>query len=438
MGQRHGQPAPSYTQKSEDEKKSSLWRRSDWSWVRATRALRLASGIKSAVIQAYSPLNRVIRLEPERWTGGRVLISYYIEPYLLDPAKPLPQDHPYYWHSAYWESTEMARSFLERGYAVDVISSLNRKFIPRDTYEIFLDHKQNMQRLAPLLPKECLKIFHIDSAHILFHNAAECQRLLAVQRRRGVTLENRRFEPRNLGVEYADCATLCGNRFSEDSFSYAGKPMYRVPYSIPFPYPWPEAKDFEVCRRRFMWLGSGGLVHKGLDLVLEAFAGTPEFHLTVCGPVSDEEDFEQAYARELYSLPNIKTAGWVDHASPQFIDIMRTSVGLVYPSCSEGCSGSARVAIAGGLIPILSYESGVDVHDFGIILPSSSVSHIREVVTALASLPAAELQSMARKGWEYARESHSRDCYAKGWRRVLAAILEDHVAHGATASVTVG
>jgi hypothetical protein len=78
------------------------------------------------------------------------------------------------------------------------------------------------------------------------------------------------------------------------------------------------------------------------------------------------------------------------------------------------------------------------VHDFGIILPSSSVSHIREVVTALASLPAAELQSMARKGWEYARESHSRDCYAKGWRRVLAAILEDHVAHGATASVTVG
>jgi glycosyltransferase involved in cell wall biosynthesis len=397
----------------------------------------LAHGIKQAVIQAYNPLNRVIRLEPEKRTSGRVLISYYIEPYLLGPAKPIPRDHPYYWHASYWESTEMARSFVERGYAVDVISWQNNRFIPRDTYEIVLDCRYNMERLAPLLPKGCLKIFHIDTAHMLFHDAAESQRLLALQQRRGVTLRHRRFESANLGIEHADCATLYGSRFSQDTFSYAGKPMYRVPYSIPFLYPWPEGKDFELCRRRFVWLGSGGLVHKGLDLVLEAFACMPEFHLTVCGPVSDEEDFERAYSRELYSLPNIKTVGWVDHTSPQFIEIMRKCVGLVYPSCSEGCSGSARIAIAGGLIPILSYESSVDVHDFGIILPNSSVSEIREAVIALAALPVTELQTMARKGWEYARENHSRDCFARGWRRVLGTILENHVAHRSTASVPV-
>jgi glycosyltransferase involved in cell wall biosynthesis len=384
------------------------------------------------VVQACSPLNRVIRLEPEKRTRGRVLLSYYIRPFLFESAKPTRRDDPYYWHPSQWECTEMARSFLERGYAVDVIDCMNGRFIPRDTYEIFLDPRHNMERLAPLLPKECLKIFHIDAAHMLFHNQAECQRLLAVQQRRGVTLRNRRFEPPNLGIEHADCATVYGNRFTQDTFSYAGKPMYRVPLSIPFLYPWPEAKDFEVCRRRFMWLGSAGLVHKGLDLVLEAFAGMPDFHLTVCGPVSDEKDFERAYGRELYSLPNIKTVGWVDQASPQFIEIMRTCVGLVYPSCSEGGGGSALVAIAGGLIPILSYESSVDVHDFGMILPSSSVSQIRETVTTLGSLPPAELQTMARKGWEHARENHSRDCFAREWRRVLGAILEEHVAHRAT------
>jgi glycosyltransferase involved in cell wall biosynthesis len=407
------------------------------SWIKATRPYRLAHGIKRAVIEAYSPLNRVIRLGPEKRTSGRVLISFYIQPYLLDSAKPIPRDHPYYWHASYWECTEMVRSFLERGYTVDVIDCQNNRFVPRHTYEIFLDPRQNMQRLAPMLPKECLKILHIDTAHILFHNAAECQRLLAVQRRRGVTLRNRRFEPPNLGIEYADCATVYGNRFTQDTFAYAGKPMYRVPYSIPFLYPWPEAKDFGVCRRRFMWLSSGGLVHKGLDLVLEAFAGMPEFHLTVCGPVSNEKDFEQAYGRELYSLPNIKTVGWVDIASPQFIDIMRTCIGLVYPSCSEGCSGSALVALGGGLIPILSYESAVDVHDFGVILASSSVSEIRKAVTALANLPAAELQTMTRKGWKYVRENHSRNCFAREWRRVLGVILEEHVAKRATTSITV-
>jgi hypothetical protein len=431
------QTAPRSAQESEKKKRSSLCGRSNWtSWLRATRFYRNARGLKHAMIRAYGPMNRVIRLAPEKQTNGRVLISYYLEPYLLDSAKPIPRDHPYYWHASYWECTEMARSFIESGYAVDVISWRNNWFIPSDRYEIFLDNKYNMQRLAPLLPKECLKIFHIDSAHILFHNAAECQRLLAVQRRRGVTLQSRRFEPPNLGIEHADCATVYGNRFTQDTFSYAGKSMYHVPLSIPFLYPWPEAKDFGVCRRRFMWLGSGGLVHKGLDLVLEAFAGMPEFHLTVCGPVSNEKDFEQAYGRELYSLPNIKTAGWVDIASPQFIDMMRTCVGLVYPSCSEGGGGSALAALGGGLIPILSYESSVDVHDFGVILTSSSVSEIRKVVTALASLPAAELHTMARKGWEYARENHSRDCFAREWRRVVSAILEEHFAHRATASIT--
>jgi glycosyltransferase involved in cell wall biosynthesis len=405
-------------------------------WIKATRPYQLASGIRWAVIQAYSPLNRVIRLEPEKRTRGRVLLSYYIQPFLLNSAKLVPRDHAYYWHPSYWECTEMARSFLERGYAVDVIDCMNAKFVPRDRYEVFLDCRFNMERLTPLLPKECLKIFHIDISHMLFRNAAECQRVLAVQQRRGVTLQYRRFETPNLGIEYADCATVYGNRFTQDTFSYAGKPMYRVPLSISFLYPWPEAKDFEVCRRRFMWLGSSGLVIKGLDLVLEAFAGMPEFHLIVCGPVSGEKDFERVYSRELYSLPNIKTAGWVDIGSPQFIDMMRTCVGLVYPSGSEGGCGSALVALAGGLIPILSYESSVDVYDFGVILPSSSVSEIRKAVTALARLPAAELQAMARKGWEYARENHSRDRFAREWRRVLDAILEEQVAHRAPDGVT--
>jgi hypothetical protein len=48
------------------------------------------------------------------------------------------------------------------------------------------------------------------------------------------------------------------------------------------------------------------MVHKGLDLVLEAFADMPEYHLTVCGPIQKEQDFERAYYRELYQVPNIR------------------------------------------------------------------------------------------------------------------------------------
>jgi glycosyltransferase involved in cell wall biosynthesis len=395
--------------------------------IKHSTPYRMARAAKWAYLEDRKGMDRVvIRLEPtQSRPKRRVLISYCIEPYLLDSTKPIPIDHPYYWHPNYWECTEMTRSFLDLGYAVDIISWRNNSFIPREKYEAFLDSRFNMQRLAPLLPKECLKIFHIDVAHILFQNAAESQRLLAVQRRRGVTLQPRRFEYPNLGIEHADCATMLGNRFTAETFAYAGKPVYPVPISTPTIYPRPEGKSFANCRRHFMWFGSGGLVRKGLDLALEVFAGMPDFHLTVCGPISKEKDFEQAYKRELYELPNIHTIGWVDVRSPQFLELMKSCVGLVYPSCCEGQCGGVIGALAGGLIPIISYESGVDVHDFGMILRTCSLSEIREAVTELASRPANELETMARKAWQYARDNHSRDSFAREWRKVLRTILAE-------------
>jgi glycosyltransferase involved in cell wall biosynthesis len=394
--------------------------------IKRSTPYRMAGAAKSAYIEGRKDIDRVIRLEPRGRVRGCVLLSYFIEPYLLDPSKPIPTDHPYYWHESYWECTEMGRSFLELGYAVDVISWMNNRFIPRERYEVFLDPRHNMERLAPLLPKTCLKIFHIDVAHILFQNAAESQRLLAVQQRRGVTLRPRRFEWPNLGIESADCATMLGNRFTAETFAYAGKPIYPVSLSTPISYPWPEGKDFDGCRRHFMWFGSGGLVRKGLDLVLEAFASMPDFHLTVCGPVSKEKDFEQAYKRELYELSNIHTIGWVDLGSPQFLELMRNCVALVYPSSCEGQCGGVITALAGSLIPIISYESGVDVHDFGKILRACSLSEIQESVVELANRPATELENMARRAWEYARDHHTRESFAREWRKVLRTVLAEH------------
>jgi len=105
-------------------------------------------------------------------------------------------------------------------------------------------------------------------------------------------------------------------------------------------YPWPEEKDFEDCRKRFIWFGGSDLAHKGLDLVLDAFAEMPEYDLAVCGPIQGEKEFERAHYQELYHTPNIHTIGWVDVSSPNFMKIMHNCIGLVYPSCSEGQCGS--------------------------------------------------------------------------------------------------
>ena len=142
-----------------------------------------------------------------------------------------------------------------------------------------------MIELQNSINEDCVKILHIDTAHWLFHNTAEHQRLLALQQRRKLTLPTRRSLKPNSAIECADYATILGNEFTISTYQYANKPLYRVPISAPVEYPWPEDKDFDASRRHFLWFGSVGFVHKGLDLVLEAFAEMPDYQLTVCGPI---------------------------------------------------------------------------------------------------------------------------------------------------------
>jgi glycosyltransferase involved in cell wall biosynthesis len=171
-----------------------------------------------------------------------------------------------------------------------------------------------------------------------------------------------------------------------------------------------------------LWIGSKGFVHKGLDLVLEAFSNLPNHHLTVCGPIDQEKAFEKAYHKELYETPNIHTYGWIDIASESFIKLANSCIGMVYPSCAEGQAGSVINCLQAGLIPIVSFESGVDVDDFGIILDNCTVDEIRETVEQVSSYPEGQLRSMSRTAWEYSINNHTQERFSKDYEDIIKTI----------------
>jgi len=370
-------------------------------------------------IQGRLERRRMISLQSNKPAVGNVLISYVLDPFTLKPGEPIPTSH-----TQHWECLQMAKTFLDFGYNVDVIWFYNDTFLPKKDYAFFIETRWNLQRCIPFLNKDCVKIFHSDTAHILFHNAAEAKRLLELQQRRGITLTPKRYEHPNKAIEYADCATVLGNEFTMNTFGYANKPLYRIPISAPTLYPWPENKDFAACRRNFLWFGSGGLVHKGLDLLLDAFSQMPDYHLTICGPINKEEEFETAFYKELYETPNIHTIGWVDVTSQKFLDIVNSCLGIVYPSCSEGGGGCVINCMHTGLIPIVSYESSVDISDdYGVILKENSVEEIKRTIQSISELSASQLEEMTRKSWEFARENHTREKFAQVYRETIEKII---------------
>lgn len=375
-------------------------------------------------ISRYTPKlhdGKVVSLKPEKTCQGNVLLSYIIEPFLLRNSERPPNTHTHY-----GESLEIAKTFLTLGYAVDVVDYRDKTLIPKKDYSIFVAARTNFERIAQFLSNPCLKIVHLDTAHWLFNNSAAYSRCLSLQRRRGVTLKSFKWVEPNWAIECADYATLLGNSFTIGTYSYAQKLI--LPLSVPTAtvYPWPQDKNYDSCRNRFLWFGSSGLAHKGLDLVLEAFVEMPELHLYVCGPIRQEKDFEKAYYEELYHTPNIHTVGWVDVSSTEFIEITNNCLGLIYPSCSEGQSGAVVTCLQAGLIPIVSHESGVDVDSLGVVLKDCSIGEIKNSLRMISSLSAAELQGMSRKAWEFARTNHTIDTYTKEYRKALDKIFTLH------------
>lgn len=362
---------------------------------------------------------RVARLPARGERRGSLLFSYIVDPFLMESAERIP-----YSHTHFWESYTIAHTWAGLGYDVDCVSWTNRDFVPRESYDLVIDVRTNLERWAPLVPG-ALKVLHADTAHYSFHNQAQQRRLEDLARRRGIAVMEHKRLPENRAAEVADAIVVLGNRFTRSTYAFAGKPVLHVPVSVPFTYPWSEGKDFAAVRRRHLWFGSGGLVHKGLDLVLEAFAAMPDHELWICGPIRRERDFERTYFRELYRTPNIRTLGWVDVAPASFLALAKSCLGLVYPSCSEGGGSSVYTCMHAGLVPLINFEVSVDVDSrFGVPLPRVDPASIGSAVRGLSARPAAELEAMARAARGQALAASSKELFAASYRRAAESLID--------------
>jgi glycosyltransferase involved in cell wall biosynthesis len=387
---------------------------------------RVAAAAKAALAAGRRRTNlHATAFSSFRPTGavrGRALLAHELAGLVLPADAPAPVGH-----NNIGEARAMRETLLGLGFAVDVISRERTRFRPRHRYDLYVGTRQNFARIAATLPSDCIRVAHLDTAHWLVNNAAIFARELELRDRRGVAIDSHKFIQINRAIETADYATLLGNDFDFDGYAFAGKPVFQVPNPSAVTYPWPEGKDFEAARGRFLWIGSQGLVHKGLDLVLEAFARMPDLHLTVCGPIREDRAFEAAYRRELLATPNIETLGWVDIASPAFADLCRRTAALVYPSAAEACCGTVVNSMQAGLIPIVSVGAGVDVDpDFGMVLDELSVEAVGQAARSLAARPPADLAAMARRSWTVARNTYTVETYRAVFGAAIERIVGEH------------
>lgn len=349
---------------------------------------------------------------------GDVLVSYLIKPFLRN------YSHFSSKHTNEWECFAIVSIFLDSGYNVDIINYDNDKFVPRKNYCYFLDIHNNLARLQPFINKDCVKILHITGCHWLYQNNAEYARLFDIQNKRSYSLLPRRLSNPCQGIEICDHASMIGNDYTRNTFKFAQKSITCIHISATNLFEFNDTKDYEKCKRNYLWLGGSGMVLKGLDVVLEAFSELCGYNLFICGPINNETDFLELYHRELFSLSNIKTLGWVNIDSKEFIDLANNCIGIIYPSFSEGTAGSVVQCMHAGLIPVVSPQSGVDVENFGFLINENNVEGIKRIVGYINDISPLKLKRMSLLAWEYARKYHTRNRFKEEYSLFLKQIVK--------------
>lgn len=352
----------------------------------------------------------------------RALVIFSIEalPYFLKGK--LDQFPNMTHHSRYWESAEIARLLTAWGYRVDYFHSKGHPNIEWNKYDLVIDCLNNLKD-APAVRGQ-IKVYYSCGIHWITWNLAELNRTRMFHERTGIVVPTNRQLAPSASDEHADFMTYYGTDLQIQSFH--PKPE-KVQLNISSVFvPVPKKKNIAKARNKFLWLGGGGMLHKGMDLILEAFAKMPQAHLCIAGDLEGELEFWGWAKTVLASHENIHYLGFMDVTSRPFEEIANECIGVIYASGAEGGPGSVAQALHFGLIPIVTPSSLVRAEVLGYLINGSTDTEIIqsaiERVKLVINLPEHELRQKSDAARAFALRYHTRPAYTESFEILLEKI----------------
>jgi glycosyltransferase involved in cell wall biosynthesis len=348
----------------------------------------------------------------------RALLSYITGPFKLSTDDPSNSQFSY---------TGIARSIVrvlnELGYVVDVVEWLDTVFVPKKKYDLFIGHGGcNFENIARNLPSHVIKIYFSTGIYWQEFNPREEERFRWLEKRRGIRLPYDRWiqYSEEYANESADGIICLGNQVAKDSYSKFPLVINLNNAAYHDDRYDRTKKDFASGRDKFLFFSGWGNVHKGLDLLLEAFAQV-DAHLYICQAISP--DFHKVYRQELEDFPNIHLMGHVPIRSPEFYELVDRCNFVILPSCAEGQPGSVVDCMHQGLIPVVSRESNIDTGDYGITLPNCSINEIVKAVNYLSQQSPDRCDKMSRQVRKVALTDFSESTFLKNMRHAIECVI---------------
>lgn len=337
----------------------------------------------------------------------RVLLSYVVGPFLggeLDS------------HSNCREALIIAECFHHMGYCVDVISYDFSWDIDYSRYNCIFGLGEPLERSFYQDVPNLIRIHYATGHHVRFQNSATLKRAQTVHESKGVwLLDSCRVVPWTWSAQTTLSSTMIvsGNKRVMESYRshYQGPILPQiVSHYAMLPPEKLTGKNFAQAKNNFLYFSSMGAIHKGLDLLLQVFAKTPDKTLHIAAPLESEPAFTRVFAEEL-ACPNIKLHGFLDVRSEVFCTLMRECAFAVLPSCSEAMASSLLNVMCNGLIPVLTPECGFDAMPYAVQIDAPDAASVKSAVSICSSLSTEEVKRRSLQCLAETRRRYSLDAF---------------------------
>lgn len=305
--------------------------------------------------------------------------------YLYDKNVNAPESICY--HPNYYQHFVLIKVLISRDYIVDVYSCLDKSvdesYLENLQYDMILGFGAVYVQLCKLFPKARKILFITENAPwVVRKNFQERVDYYYQRHSQKITMVPRNGYYSDEMFEISDEGIAMNGTFNINSMKEKLKDIKQI-FSNALPSKSNtiiQKTDFEKIRNRFVWFGSSGVVHKGLDVLIDAFSELPNLQLDVYGASFDE-------TKNFFIPGNVFFHPKVDVSSTSFInDVIATHTFVLSLSCSEGMMSGIATCMMGGLVPIVTRETGYDDCPFVITFDDWHIESVKKQLLVSSSL----------------------------------------------------
>lgn len=221
--------------------------------------------------------------------------------------------------------------------------------------------------------------------------------------------------------EISDCAICMNSVYNSQSMIPYFKKLYYINVNGFFNEKFILKENIDIERNNsFVWFGSTGVIHKGLDILVEAFSRLPLKRLNIFGVSKQEVSIIKPYIGRnifLYDKINVMDDAFIS----EVVDKNAFAVSL---SCSEGMQSGIATCMLHGLIPIVTKETGYESQDFIFEFDDYHLDSVVNTISCTSSLSASDINKLSSQVYDYAHKKFTLTAFSNQFESIVKDILE--------------